>query len=295
VNSAPHVSVIVPAYHSDGAIADCLHALRSQTYRDFEVIVVNSSPGDRTREIVTTQFPEARFLESPTRLLPHAARNAGVELAGGRLLVFTDADCRGTPDWLERIVKAQAVGHKVVCGSIEPDRSGWFALGVHLCKYSFRLSGLREGPCNLAGTANASYSRTLWNEIGPFDGDRFSGDGLLSWRAARHGCQPWFEPKAIVHHLFHHSFTAFWRERRERGADFAGARTEFEDWSRLRVLAYLLAFPLLPLVPLARGGRDAYQAGWLTTFFLTAPLQYVGHLAWSLGEARIHWRLLRTE
>ncbi len=136
------VSVVIAAYHSDAVIEGCLEALRRQTINDFEVIVVNSSPEDRTREIVTTRFPEVRFLENTTRLLPHAARNQGVQVAGGSFLVFTDADCRGAPDWIERLLEAQTKGHEVVAGSIEPEGTSWFELGIHLCKYSFRLSSI---------------------------------------------------------------------------------------------------------------------------------------------------------
>jgi len=290
----PRVSVIIAAYHSDSTIASCLKALRLQTFGDFETIVVNSSRGDRTREIVTTQFPEVKFIENPTRLLPHAARNRGVLQAVGQILVFTDADCRGSPDWLERLVKAHAAGREVLCGSIEPAAgSGWFELGVHLCKYSFRLSALPGGPCAIAGTANASCTLKVWNTVGPFEENRFASDGLLSWRAANQGWQPWFEPRAIVHHVFRHSWLEFWFERIERGADFAEARTTFEEWSRLRLFMYLVTFPLLPLIQLIRTGRDAFNCGWRMVFFSTMPIQFLGHLGWSLGEARVHWRLLK--
>ena len=129
MTAAARVSVIIAAYHSDAVIEGCLEALRSQTINDFEVIVVNSSPEDRTRQLVTAHFPEVRFLESMTRLFPHAARNQGVQVAGASLLVFTDADCRGAPDWLERLLEAQIAGHEVVCGSIEPEGTSWFELG----------------------------------------------------------------------------------------------------------------------------------------------------------------------
>jgi len=291
----PRVSVIIAAYHSDAVIGGCLEALGRQTFRDFEAIVVNSSPEDRTREIACKEFPEVTFLESPTRLLPHAARNRGVQVASGRLLVFTDADCRGAPDWLERLVQAEESGRQVVCGAIEPEGSSWFELGIHFCKYSFRLSSLRGGPCAIAGTANACYSRNVWDVVGPFDGQRFAGDGLLSWRAARRGWQPWFEPRAVVRHVFHPSLTAFWRERKERGTDFARVRTGFEMWSRYRLLAYLIAFPLLPLLQLVRAGRDAISGGWVAVFLSTLPVQYLGHLGWSVGEVRAHWHLLRGQ
>jgi glycosyltransferase involved in cell wall biosynthesis len=288
-------SVIIAAYHSDTVIEGCLEALRKQTIKDFDVIVVNSSPEDRTREIVTEHFPEAKFMENTTRLLPHAARNLGVQLAGGAYLIFTDADCRGAPDWIERLLEAQTKGHGIVCGSIEPEGTSWFELGIHLCKYSFRLSTLPGGSCTLAGTANACYSRKVWEAVGPFCGDRFAGDALLSWQASREGWKPWFEPRAVVRHRFHPSVVDFWRERVERGTDFADMRVRFEGWSRLRIEAYLAASPLLPLIPLMRGGRDAFKCAWTPLFISTVPLQLLGHIGWSLGEARTHWRLLRGD
>ncbi len=283
---SPRASVIVAAYHSARVIGECLEAIRRQSIQDFETIVVNSAPGDGTREIVAGRFPEVRFVEHDTRLLPHAARNRGVEVAAGRLLMFTDADCRPEPDWLAQSLGAIDAGHAVVCGSIEPAERGWFADGVHLCKYSFRLSTLPAGPCRIAGTANASYARSVWAVIGPFDGSCYSGDALLAWSAARHGIRPWFEPRAVVRHVFDHTLGEFWRERRERGVDFVRARARAEGWSTLRLAICVAGFPVLPVIPLARGCRDAVRAGWTMPCLWTMPVQIVGHVGWSLGEAQ---------
>lgn len=292
VKTTPRVSVVIPAFHSDTTIADCLQSLRGQTFRDFEVIVVNSSPEERTRLIVEERFSEVRFEQAPSRLLPHAARNRGVERARGELLVFTDPDCRARPDWLERLVASLDAGHRLVCGAIELDDTDWFARGVHLCKYSFRLSGLTAGPSSVAGTANAGCSRDVWNAVGPFDGDRFAGDGLFSWRAAAKDCPPWFEPRAIVDHRYIGSIRSLWLERIARGTDFAETRMAFERWGATRAAAYLAMMPLLPAIVLARTGREAVEAGWGARFVLTLPVQFIGQLAWSLGEARAHWRRL---
>src|SRR3990172_8716846 len=108
---SPRVSVIVAAYHSDAVIQDCLQALQSQTFTDFETIVVNSSPADGTEEIVRDRFAQVLFIEHSTRLLPHAARNLGVRVASGRILAFTDADCRPAQDRVEQCVRAQQAGH----------------------------------------------------------------------------------------------------------------------------------------------------------------------------------------
>lgn len=274
--TSPRWSVIVAAYRSDAVIGACLEALCTQSLPDFEVIVVNSFQRDRTAQIVRRDFPSVRLVDSADRLLPHAARNRGVKEAGGKFLAFTDADCQADPDWLEHLDRAQSAGHDVVCGSIDLEGSGYYARGVHLCKYSFRLSGLPAGPCTIAGTANASYSRKAWARVGPFDGTRFSGDALLSLRAGRSGLQPWFEPKARVRHRFADRFGDFLCERIGRGRDFADMRMGIEDWSRLRAAGYTMAFPFLPCVPLVRSARDASLAGWVGSFAATLPLQYLG-------------------
>ncbi len=290
----PAISILIPAYHSDETIADCLEALGRQRLRDFEVIVVNSSPDGITRRIVAERFPEVIFEQAPARLLPHGARNRAAALASGDILVFTDPDCRAHPEWLERLVAAHRAGHALVCGAIELGArdEGWFARGVHLCKYSFRLSRLSAGATSVAGTANASCTREVWQAVGPFDGHRFAGDALFSWRAAARGWGPWFEPAAVVEHRYTGSLRALWQERIARGEAFADARAAFQRWSRVRAAAYFAALPLLVIVVLARGAREARRAGWGRWFLTTAPVQLWGHMAWLLGEARTHLRWL---
>ena len=286
----PRFSVIVAAYQSDEVISGCLEAIRAQTARDFEVIVVNSSPRDRTAAIVLRDFPEVRLIGSTTRLLPHAARNVGVAHAHGELLVFTDADCRPAPDWLERLGRCVEGGREVICGSIDLEGAGYFALGVHLCKYSFRSPQRSAGPCKIAGTANACYSRKAWEAVGPFDGSRFSGDAILSLRADAAGLEPWFAPEARVAHRYEPDFAGFLRERIERGRDFADARMAMEGWSRLRSACYAAAFPLLPFVPLVRTATHRLPLRWAWAYVATWPLQFAGHFAWSAGELPRHLR-----
>jgi CDP-glycerol glycerophosphotransferase len=62
MNDAPLVSVIVPAYNVEPFLAETLASVQRQTYREFEVIVVDDGSTDRTGEIAR-QFAEkdARF------------------------------------------------------------------------------------------------------------------------------------------------------------------------------------------------------------------------------------------
>jgi GT2 family glycosyltransferase len=286
----PSVSVVIPAYHSDEWIQGCLQALGRQTFRDFEVIVVNSSPGDDTAAIA--RGSDRTYVESPERLLPHAARNRGVEEAGGDLIVFTDPDCCPRPDWLERLLAAHRAGHPVVVGSmgLADPAADTRACGVHLCKFSWLLEGLEPGPRWIGPTANVAYARDVWRAVGPFNGSMFAGDALLSWRAAAAGATPWFEPGARVDH--HHGENArdLWRQRLRRGREFGAVRARHEDWSRGHAAGRAVLGPCLAAVPLVRAGRDSWRAGWGRSFVATLPMQAVGQIAWSLGEAQAHAR-----
>lgn len=281
---APRVSVIIPTYYSHETVASCLEALRAQTFHDFEIILVNSSPEEQTQQIVTSRFPGVLFSQSPSRLLPHAARNYGVCLASGELFVFTDPDCRAHPDWLACLVAAYDAGHCVVVGSMGLVSHRWLEQGIHLCKFSSLLPGLPAGFRWIAPTANVCYARALWEKVGSFNGDRFCGDALLSWRASASGYTPWFEPHAVVEHRHADTITSLWCQRISRGKEFAETRTEFEQWSRLRAVLHLLGLPALIMLVLIRTGRDAIKSGWGVRSFLTLPVQIVGQTAWCLGE-----------
>jgi glycosyltransferase involved in cell wall biosynthesis len=290
---APRVSVVVPAYFSDATIGAFLDGLSVQTFRDFDSVIVSSSPEDRTRQIVAERFPDARFEHSSERLLPHAARNRGVELARGSLLAFTDPDCVPAPDWLERLVAAIDRGHRLVVGAMGLRGGSAYERAVHLVKYAHWLPNAPEGPRTIAPTANAIYTREAWEAIGPFRGDSFSSDTLHSWHAAARGFQPWFEPRAVVAHTHGGDMWSFLRERSARGEDFARVRMKEEASSRGWAAAHLAALPAIPFLELARVGRSAVRAGWTREFAATAPLQLAANAAWAVGEARAHARALR--
>lgn len=287
----PRVSIVIPAYFSNDTVAQTLAALRAQTYRDFEVVIVNSSPETTTQELIRGQFPEVNFEQSPTRLLPHAARNRAIERSSGDLLVFTDPDCRARPDWLERLVAAHDAGHTVVGGAMELASDRWFERGAHLVKFSWLLSGLPAGPRWIVPSANALYPRSLLNQIGPADDELFCGDAVLAWRANDAGAQPWFEPRAVVEHRHEGNLLSFLRLRFRRGKEFALARTAFEGWSRGRAAVHALLFPALVVLTLVRSGKDAFNAGWGGHYWATLPVQIVGQTGWCAGEAIMQARV----
>jgi len=291
----PRVSVVCPAYHSYDTIEASLRALEAQTFRDFEIIVVNSSPETRTGEIVTAGFPSVRFIQSPIRLYPHAARNRGVEEATGELIAFTDPDCIAPADWLEKLVAAMDRGCGIAAGGMGLVRPSWGETGIHLQKFHWCLAGAAPGEQADLATANACLTREVWRRAGPFDPDVFCGDSRLAWRAKAASFRIDFVPDAVVRH--HHGMTArgLVRERLARGKEFALNRADWFGWSKAKSLLYLLATPATLVLVSARGVRDGVAAGYGVRAVTTLPLQALGHAAWLVGEARAHLaRILPT-
>ena len=98
----PLISVIIPAHNEEHYIAGTLQALRRQTYRYFEVIVVANGCTDRTVEMARPLCD--RVIDLPERGLGKA-RNTGGAKARGDLLVFLDADTCMEPKALEVIAR----------------------------------------------------------------------------------------------------------------------------------------------------------------------------------------------
>ncbi len=96
------ISVIIPAFNESKVIGDCLNSLSKQTFKDFEVIVIDDGSTDATKESVRG-FP-VKLLEQ-AHLGPGVARNKGAQVASGEILVFVDADMTFDSKFLGMLTK----------------------------------------------------------------------------------------------------------------------------------------------------------------------------------------------
>jgi glycosyltransferase involved in cell wall biosynthesis len=288
VNDLPEVSVVVAVYLSEATLPGFLEALARQTFRDFETILVDSSPTDACGRIVAARVEPLVYVPSAGRLLPQAARNAGVERSRGRLLVFTDPDVYAAADWLERLVAAHRETGDVVVGALACHGPKWLDRGIHLCKFSKWLPGGERRPVDMSPTANMLLPRALFEETGRFHGDMLMGDATLSRELLEAGRTLLFEPRAVVEHHHLETVRSFVRERWFRGVRFGRLRGSWlRDWKAL-VLGLLLGslFPLRIASNVAHCARHAVRARQLGTFLATLPVVFLGFSASILGEAK---------
>jgi glycosyltransferase involved in cell wall biosynthesis len=124
----PRVSVIVPLFNKAAYVSRALASISSQTFADFEVIVVDDGSTDGGSEIVASHDDSRVRLVSQQNSGPGAARNRGVEQSQGALLAFLDAD----DEWLPHYLEASVAGM---------DRGG-ARHAAHTCAYFDEPSGV---------------------------------------------------------------------------------------------------------------------------------------------------------
>ena len=88
----PTVSVVIPTYNRAAFLKCALESALSQTYEDFEVIVVDDGSTDRTWTVVESYGTQVRYHRCAVRQGSAGARNIGIELARGKYVAFLDSD-----------------------------------------------------------------------------------------------------------------------------------------------------------------------------------------------------------
>lgn len=101
----PKVSVIIPTYNCAKYLSWAIDSALNQTYKDFEIIVVDDGSTDDTREILSEYDGKIRYIYQENK--GHAlARNSGIKNAQGEYIAFLDADDLWLPDKIKEEIEA---------------------------------------------------------------------------------------------------------------------------------------------------------------------------------------------
>ena len=101
------VSVIIPTYNRRHTLKRCLDSVLNQTYRNFEIIIVDDCSTDGTMEFVETEYGSIEdvsivYVRNDENLGASASRNIGVSYASGEYIAFHDSDDEWYRDKLEK-------------------------------------------------------------------------------------------------------------------------------------------------------------------------------------------------
>ena len=212
----PRVSVVIPNFNGIEHLTECLGALRGQTFRNFETIVVDNASSDGSVELLAHDWREVRVEALSENRGFAGAVNAGARASSGEYIVFLNNDTRAEPTWLEALVGAMDDNPAYSFGSsklLRYDTPGLIDSAGHT--YSLWLgSGANVGELEpgetysgrawVFGTCAAAsiYRRTLFDDIGLFDEDFFFAheDVEFDVRANVAGHRCLLVGDAVVHH-----------------------------------------------------------------------------------------------
>jgi GT2 family glycosyltransferase len=127
MNPNPLVSVIIPTYHRNDLLGQCLDRLApgAQTFpaEQYEVIVTDDGSSATAEQMIRERYPWVRWAQGPGKG-PAANRNNGARVARGEWLAFLDDDCLPDPQWLKSYVEAIAAepNYSVFEGRVYADR-----------------------------------------------------------------------------------------------------------------------------------------------------------------------------
>jgi glycosyltransferase involved in cell wall biosynthesis len=102
-NSNPRVSVVIPAYNQAEYLGDAIQSVLSQTYQDFEIIVIDDGSTDKT-PLVANEFSEnVCYIRQENKGLA-GARNTGIQNAKGTYIALIDSDDIWLPIFLQKMM-----------------------------------------------------------------------------------------------------------------------------------------------------------------------------------------------
>ena len=140
------VSIITPAYNVEHRICETIESVLSQTYREWEMIIIDDLSKDDTVSIVNNYIKKdqrIKLVKLEKNSGPAVARNTGIELAKGQYIAFLDSDDIWLPTKLEKQIKfMQDNDLAVTCSSYHTIDEDGKKINTRVVKESFSYSDM---------------------------------------------------------------------------------------------------------------------------------------------------------
>jgi GT2 family glycosyltransferase len=301
------VSVIVVNCNGEALLDDCLSSLRDQSYRGFEVVLVDNGSTDKSIPRARELMPQVRVIALTENTGFARGANLGIEAAVGRFIVVLNNDTRADKDFLGELVKVAESSDGI--GMVAPkilnfrrpeviDSVG----GLLVCRDGIgqgrgrgevdagQYDGVAEGL--IPSACAALYRRSMLEDVGLFAEEFFAycEDTDLGLRGIWAGWKTAVAPRAVVFHKYSASsgsYSPFKLYLVERNHFFVALRN-----FPLRALApmplwtaYRYALMAYAACTGAGKGQAATEGGM--RLFLGALLRGIGAAVWDgLGQLR---------
>lgn len=255
-----NVSVIIPVRNEEHNIRQLITCLAQQSYRHFEIIIVNDHSTDKTRFLVKQampSFPNLKLIDAEGVGKKNAIKEGIMHVSSG-FIVTLDADCLPTFYWLESIVcfQKKLPSDLLVC-PVKIHENDNFFLRVQALEFvSLVASGAGAagiGMPVLCNGANLAFKKETWLKCqADLHEEEKSGDDIFLLQAIkkRKGVIRFLKSESAVvdtHPVF--TLAEFIRQRRR----WASKSPSYTDWHIIFVAVLVLTSAIAELVLLFNG------------------------------------------
>lgn len=206
------VSIIIPVYNTSKYLPKCIKSIIEQTYRNFELIIVDDGSTDNSFEIAKT-YEKIDSRISVTRINNSgvsAARNLGFSLAKGDYITFIDSDDTITPEYLTVLYSALQLNNDIglsICEFAFLDESGKYMSRVKK-KKGFKIVKIDKDYKFTRTQQHLSACGVLYRkktiENYQFDESLVIGeDALFNTKAVLNSKYIIFTNKVLYHYIYH--------------------------------------------------------------------------------------------
>ena len=211
----PFISIIVVTWNARSLLKKCLISLYNQTYKRYEVIVVDNASEDKTAQMIKEEFPNVKLIILKENKGFTGGNIEGLKHAKGEFIALLNNDAEASPQWLQTLIKPMLEDPQVgICTSkvvIKNTNNILDSVGGGL---TTAFSGFKIGMGERADIYNKKryvpggyacaclYRKKMLDEIGFFDEDFVFNheDTDLDFRALLAGWRCVYVPDAIVEH-----------------------------------------------------------------------------------------------
>ncbi|NLG05298.1 MAG: glycosyltransferase family 2 protein [Clostridia bacterium] len=210
------ITIVIPNYNGMPFIEKCLQSLQKQTFKEFNIVIVDNASDDGSREFIEQNYPQIKMICLDQNYGFSRAVNEGIRITDTEYIILLNNDTEAEEAFVEnlyRTISKDSTLFSVAAKMLQlskPDKIdgagdlycalGWaFALGKGRNKKHYNKEAYVFSAC--AGAA--IYRRKIFEEIGYFDEFHFAylEDVDVGYRAKIMGYRNKYTPNAVVYHV----------------------------------------------------------------------------------------------
>lgn len=275
---SPLVSVVIPAYNHAAYLTETIRSALNQTFRDFEVVVVDDGSSDDTPDVAASFGEEIRYIRQANSGMA-GSRNTGIQAARGQFIGFLDDDDLWEPTYLAEVMSIMQSDHEIAACYV----------GVQIIDGDGELLSQVSTKTVLSGTlydvlidggffppSTVTVRKTCLNEVGLFDRNLQGYADWDMWLRISRRFRIVGIPRVLVRYRVHHGGLSsnvehmFEDNMRAAAKHFGPPEGPVSQWPILRRRAYASAYFAAALSYFQRNDRKAARE-YLTQAFCIYP------------------------